>query len=254
VSETADGRLDREEILTRRLHDAVFVSPAAAERALRDGATRLRIELLRGVLIGADRAMRAEHIELATRDRVCHHIIFGTAPHDPTATPDEQIEAARAEEEQYIQEQKALAAALLPSLPPELLASIPTPEQQAKDALAELQEAVAKLHVSEEPGDSGAAWEIAREAVEWAMSVYGPPGELHGAYAVVLQQPLEDDAAEAMMRLLMSVRGVVAVVPLEEDHQTRVAEERVRDALSGALNKVLDPFWSTRRTAPVDSI
>lgn len=250
-SYTADERLEREQALTDRLNNAVFVNPAKAERALTDGATQLRIELLRGVLLGADHAMRAEHIDEATRDRVCHHIIFGDPPRDPTATPDEQIETARAEEERHLQLQKTLAGGMPFQVPPELLASIPTPWQQARDALDELKGAAAKLHASEEPGDHEAAWDIAREAAEWAMGIYGHPGEHHDAYLIVLKAPLADDEAEQMLRLLMRIRGVIAVQPVEENQRwVAIAEERVRSDLNDALSEALDSFWSTRRATP----
>lgn len=237
MNDSPDGRQERNEALTERLHRAVFVSPAAAQRALNDPAASLRIELLKGVLLGADYAMQVQGIDEHTRDLVAHQIIFGDPPQDPTAARDEQIEQARTTPVQ---------------IPEELLAGIPTPEQQATDLLQQLQGAVEKLW----EGGSGSevAWEITRETVDWAMSLYGPPGELHGAYVVVLKDPIEDDAAEEMMRLLMRVRGVVAVVPMEDDHQTRIAEERVRGALSDALSEVLDPFWSTRRPAAAGSV
>lgn len=254
VSETPDERLQREEALTERLHNAVFVSPAAAERALTDGATQLRIELLRGVLLGADHAMRTEHIDEATRDRVCHHIIFGDPPRDPTATPDEQIETARAEEEMYLQRQKALAGSTPFQVPPELLASIPTPWQQARDALDELKMAVAKLHASEEPGDHEAAWDLCREAAEWAMGIYGHPGEHHDAYLIVLKAPLEDDEAEHMLRLLLRINGVIAVEPIEEGWNARspevtmrIATLRVQDSVNNALYEALDGHWYAPR-------
>lgn len=100
------NRYEREQDLSQRISRTVLTDPAGAERYRTDVATHLQVEVLRGVLLLADKAMEAEGVRREVRDRVVHWVLVGEPPprweDDPDAELDQAVQQKLAEQDALI--------------------------------------------------------------------------------------------------------------------------------------------------------
>lgn len=101
-----DGRHAREHQLNQRINRTILTDPNKVTRYHTDAAAHLQLEVLRGVLLLADKAMAAEGIGFEVRDRVVHWILIGEpAPEretDPDAELDEAVRMRLAERDSWV--------------------------------------------------------------------------------------------------------------------------------------------------------
>lgn len=101
-----DDRHYREQVLQQRISRAVLTDPDGAKRYHTDAATHLQIQLLRNVLLLADKAMEVEGVNREVRDRVVHWILIGRpSPRwqdDPDAELDQAVKMKLAEQDAWV--------------------------------------------------------------------------------------------------------------------------------------------------------
>jgi hypothetical protein len=102
-----NARYDRDQVLQQRISRAVLSDPDAAKRYHTDAAAHLQVQVLRNLLLLADKAMEAEGVGREVRDRVVHWILVGEqAPEwelDPDAKLDLAVREQAAERNAWIQ-------------------------------------------------------------------------------------------------------------------------------------------------------
>lgn len=123
---------ERDQVLQRRISRAVLTDPEAAKRYHSDAATHLQVEVLRNVLLLADKAMEIEGVGREVRDRVAHWILMGEPPPGREKDPDAELDEA-------VREQTVMRTAwvwYLYGLPPseEFLADLADPIRLAPKA------------------------------------------------------------------------------------------------------------------------
>lgn len=84
-------------------------------------------------------------------------------------------------------------------------------------------------------------YELAHEIYDWALTAGGSSGDdFHVAYLVCLDNRIRDEEAQRTLGLLMAVRHVISVEPVDADDEYRVAHmqerHRLHQLLMGALN------------------
>jgi hypothetical protein len=96
----------REQVLQQRISRTVLTDPDAAKRYHTDAATHLQVEVLRNVLLLADKAMEAEGVDREVRDRIVHWILIGRpSPRwqdDPEAELSQAVQAKLAERDAWM--------------------------------------------------------------------------------------------------------------------------------------------------------
>lgn len=105
-------------------------------------------------------------------------------------------------------------------------------EADARVLLSQLQARLQLPVETDEQGDR--RYELITEIQEWVVGRIGVSGR-HSAYLVVLEHSAREDYAAGITRLLCLIKGVVSVVPVEDDYQQRIGIERVRRELAGKL-------------------
>lgn len=102
-----DDRHYRERVLRQRINRTVLSNPDGVKRYHTDAATHLQVQVLRNVLLLADKAMDAEGIDREVRDRVVHWILVGEPPPgwdpDPEAELDKAVRERTAKRDAWIQ-------------------------------------------------------------------------------------------------------------------------------------------------------
>lgn len=108
-------------------------------------------------------------------------------------------------------------------------------KETAYTAFADLKGALADLA---DANDWDVRDEILRELQDFAIGEIGHD-DRHGGYVVTLDQRVKDEDAAVMMRLLLNIRGVVAVDPVPDDPAMHIAERRalyrMKDAIEAAV-------------------
>lgn len=118
------NRYRRDQELNNRISRTILTDPVTAKRFQADPATRLQLEVLRNVLLLADKAMEAEGINHETRDRVAHWILFGEPPPSWEDDPDARIDiAVRDQIAQDAIRKAQLAEPVQPFLRPDYIAA-----------------------------------------------------------------------------------------------------------------------------------
>lgn len=89
--------------------------------------------------------------------------------------------------------------------------------------------------------DQDERYELAQEIYDWALTAGGSTGaDFHVAYLVCLDNRIRDEEAQRTLGLLMAVRHVISVEPVDADDEYRVAHmqerHRLHQLLMGALN------------------
>lgn len=101
-----NNRYQRDQALQQRISRAVLTNPDAAKRYHTDAATHLQIEVLRNLLLLADKAMEVEGVRREVRDRVVHWILVGEpAPRwedAPEAELDQAVKSKLAERDAWM--------------------------------------------------------------------------------------------------------------------------------------------------------
>lgn len=88
------SRNERDQQLHQQINRVVLADPDSATRYHTDAAVHLQVEVLRNVLLLADKAMEVEGIDREARDRIVHWILTGTPPPDREEDPDARVEWA----------------------------------------------------------------------------------------------------------------------------------------------------------------
>jgi hypothetical protein len=102
----AGDRYSRDQVLQQRISRTVLTSAKDADRYRTDMAMHLQVKVLRDVLLLTDKAMEAEGVVRAVRDRIMHWILVGEQPPGWEEDPDKELEQA-------VQEKMAAQAALI---------------------------------------------------------------------------------------------------------------------------------------------
>lgn len=89
--------------------------------------------------------------------------------------------------------------------------------------------------------DPGDRYELVQEIYDWVLTAGGSTGgDFHVAYLVCLDNRIRDEEAQRTLGLLMAVRHVISVEPVEADDEYRVAamqeRHRLHKLLMGTLN------------------
>lgn len=108
------------------------------------------------------------------------------------------------------------------------------PEATARTMFDLMQEALGEC-------DPDERYELVREVYDWALTAGGSTGDdFHVAYLVCLDNRIRDEEAQRTLGLLMAVRHVISVEPIDADDEYRVARmqerHRLHKLLMGALN------------------
>jgi hypothetical protein len=111
--------------------------------------------------------------------------------------------------------------------------------KRAPEATARIMFETVKAAIAECGPDE--RYELVREIYDWVLTAGGEAGDdFHVAYLVCLDHRIRDEEAQRTLGLLMAIRHVISVEPVDADDEYRVARvqerHRLHKLLMGALH------------------